>query len=87
MSSIFEACMVICFGISWPLSIYKSWKSRSAKGKSILFLCFIFFGYICGITSKLLAGNTTYVLFFYILNLIMVGFDLLLYFRNKRFDV
>ena len=27
-----------------------------------------------------------YVLFFYVLNLIMVGTDLILYFRNKRFD-
>lgn len=86
MSECFEAMMVIAFGISWPASILKSWKSRTTKGKSLFFLCMIFFGYACGILSKLAAGRTTYVLFFYILNFIMVGLDLLLYFRNRRLD-
>lgn len=78
--------MVIGFGISWPASILKSWRSRTARGKSLLFLCMIFIGYACGILSKLTAERLTYVLFFYILNFIMVGIDLLLYFRNRRLD-
>ena len=36
MSSILEAAMVICFGASWPLSLYKSITSRTARGKSLL---------------------------------------------------
>ena len=35
MSHMFEAMMVISFGISWPTSILKSYTSRTAKGKSI----------------------------------------------------
>ena len=50
--SIFEALMIICFGISWPMSLYKSYKSRSTKGKSLLFECFILTGYICGLIGK-----------------------------------
>ncbi len=84
MSELFEALMVISFGISWPLSIYKSWKSRSTKGKSLLFMAFIVFGYLCGITSKILADKITYVFFFYILNAVMVSCDIALYLRNKR---
>ncbi len=86
MSEMFEVFMVVCFGISWPTSIWKSYKSRTAKGKSIMFLCFIFIGYICGIISKFTAGNITYVVIFYILNLIMVFTDIILYARNKRID-
>ena len=86
MAQILESMMVILFGISWPLNILKSVRSRTAKGKSIAFLLFIFVGYICGIISKLVGGNINYVLVFYILNLVMVSIDIALYFRNKRLD-
>lgn len=86
MSEIFEAAMVICFGLSWPVSVYKSWKSRTAKGKSLMFEIFIWIGYICGIVGKIITGNITYVFIFYILNLVMVSTDICLYCRNSRLD-
>ena len=86
MGEIFEAIMVICFGISWPVSIYKSVKSKTAKGKSLVFLICIFVGYMSGIVSKFVSGHITYVLFFYILNSVMVFVDLLIYFSNKKHD-
>ena len=86
MGQIFEAAMVICFGISWPLSIVKSLKSKTAKGKSLIFMLFIFVGYIFGISAKLVANNITYVFVFYVINLLMVGFDICLYFRNRKLD-
>jgi len=86
MPELFEVFMVLSFGISWPMSILKSYKAKTAKGKSLFFLCMILFGYGCGITSKLLSGKINYVIGFYILNFFMVGFDLVLYFRNQRFD-
>ena len=81
---LFEAFMVISFGVSWPVSIVKSYKSKTVGGKSILFLFFVFVGYLFGITSKLVSGKITYVLAFYVLNAIMVFIDILLYFRNSR---
>lgn len=86
ISELFEAAMVISFGISWPMSIIKSYTSRTAKGKSLFFLLMILFGYGCGIASKLIADKITYVFIFYVLNLIMVAIDTVLYFRNKRID-
>ena len=93
MSEILEIVMVVSFGASWPLNVMKSYKARTAKGKSISFLCLIFFGYIAGIASKLMNeaymadfSEKWYVLFFYVLNLVMVGVDLVLYFRNKALD-
>lgn len=86
MASILEAAMVICFGLSWPISIQKSWRSRTNKGKSFVFMFFIFIGYLCGIGSKLAAGNITYVFVFYVINVVMVTIDLCLYVRNARLD-
>lgn len=93
MSEIFEIIMVLSFGASWPFNVMKSYRARTTKGKSLLFLLLIFFGYIAGIISKLINdaymaefAQKWYVLFFYVLNLIMVGTDLLLYIRNKRID-
>lgn len=86
MSQFLEAVMVVCFGISWPVNIAKSWRTRSARGKSLAFLLFIFIGYICGIAAKLISGNITYVFVFYVINLLMVGADICLYFRNRRLD-
>ncbi|MEG0979215.1 MAG: hypothetical protein RR343_00815 [Oscillospiraceae bacterium] len=86
MPELFEAIMVISFGVSWPISIAKSYTSRTAKGKSVAFLFLILFGYVCGIISKILADNITYVFIFYVLNLVLVSIDLILYFRNAKLD-
>ncbi len=86
MPEFLEALMVIAFGISWPMNIVKSVRARTAKGKSFLFLLFIWLGYVAGIASKLISGNITYVFFFYVLNLLMVSLDMILYFRNRRLD-
>ena len=85
MMSIFEIGMLLCFGAAWPLNIYKSLKSRTAAGRSILFQWAIMVGYICGIIHKILYSNNI-VLYLYILNLLMVSFDTVLYFRNKKLD-
>lgn len=79
--------MIVSFGVSWPMNVIKSYKARTTRGKSLAFLLLIFAGYICGIVSKLLAPQFKwYVMFFYVLNLIMVGIDLILYFRNLKID-
>ena len=89
MSEFFEIAMIVSFGVSWPAAVIKSYKARSTKGKSLFFVCMILFGYMCGITSKLILGFGNfkwYVLFFYVLNFLMVATDFVLYFRNLRLD-
>lgn len=93
MAEILEIIMILSFGASWPLNVIKSYKARTAKGKSLPFLLLIFFGYIAGIASKFMNeaymaafSEKWYVLFFYFLNITMVGLDLLLYVRNKSLD-
>lgn len=93
MSEILEITMILLFGASWPMNVMKSYKARSAKGKSISFLILIFVGYIAGIASKFTNeaymasfSSKWYVLVFYFINLTMVGTDILLYVRNRRLD-
>ncbi|MDB2084942.1 MAG: hypothetical protein ACLS2V_15450 [Clostridium paraputrificum] len=86
MSELFEVFMVLCFGVSWPISIYKSIKSKTAKGKSLLFIFMIWIGYVFGILSKVLSGSINYVLFFYVLNITIVSIDIIVFFRNSKLD-
>ena len=93
MAEILEIIMLLCFGASWPLNVIKSYKARTAKGKSLAFLLLIILGYIAGIVSKFFNeaymnsfDTKWYVLFFYFLNMFMVSLDVVMYFRNKRLD-
>ncbi len=88
IAEILEILMVVSFGASWPFNTINSYKARTAKGKSLFFLCLILFGYVAGIASKLIFFNPAkwYVLFFYVLNLGMVTADLVIYIRNRRLD-
>ena len=86
MSSMLEATMLICFGLSWPINTMKAYKARSAKNMSLSFILLIIFGYMAGISAKLLIHQTNYVLVVYFINLAVVTLNLMVYFRNKRLD-
>ena len=86
MAQLFEVLMIVCFGISWPFNIAKSWNAKTAKGKSLLFEVCILVGYICGIAGKFITGNVTYVLIAYVINVVMVTIDILLTLRNMALD-
>ena len=83
MNNIFEIGMLLCFGAAWPFSVYRSWKSGSNEGKSIVFLFVIFAGYISGILFKLTA-NMDHVIILYIFNMTLVSIDIVLYQRNGQ---
>lgn len=86
MVQVFEMIMLVCFGLSWPFNIAKSIRSRTAKGKSVLFEIMIIIGYLSGVAGKLIGGNITYVLAFYALDILLVSTDLILTFRNRKLD-
>lgn len=86
MTQVFELIMLICFGLSWPISVYKSLTSRSIQGKSLAFMIAIIIGYICGILGKIIGGELNYVITLYLLNLFFVSVDLVLYFINKKYN-
>ncbi len=40
-ADLLEALMILCFGVSWPISIRKSWVSRTAKGSGHDFMFYL----------------------------------------------
>ena len=96
-ASYMEMLMVICFGVSWPLNIMKAWKARSTKGISLLFYALILAGYLFALVGKFLLIRYNapapwyetvhwYVLFFYVLNTLMVACGIAIYFRYRALE-
>ncbi len=83
-AELFEAFMLICFGSAWPFAIAKSLTSRSAGGKSPVFLIIIFIGYLSGLCTQWF-GNRSAVMFIYILNASMVATDLFIVLYYRRY--
>jgi lipopolysaccharide export LptBFGC system permease protein LptF len=86
----FEGAMLICFGVSWPVAILKTLRTRRTEGKSLAFLVLILVGYLSGIVAKFVRasggwGNLEAVTTLYALNAIFVATDifLFLHFRPK----
>ena len=88
IAKVLEATMLILFGISWPFNLAKSIRTKSTKGKSLLFLVLIDLGYIAGITSKFFSTTFVWetdwwVFAIYVINFLFVSADLIMYFVNK----
>lgn len=89
-----EVLTILCFGLSWPISIRKSYISRSTKGKSLFFEIFLLIGYAFGIVRKYIQfsalGSSGPVFFlssvFYVVNFIAISIDVALYCRNRRIE-
>lgn len=93
MTDLLEALMILCFGLSWPISIRKSWMARTAKGKSLFFEVFLWIGYVFGIVRRIIMmgeASQDWIFYlgfvFYIINIVEISIDMALYFRNVRLD-
>lgn len=83
--SYYEILMLICFGVSWPVAVLKTYQTKSVKGKSFLFLFLILLGYVFGIIHKVIY-NFDYVIWLYVANGLLVLADMALWFRYKNND-
>lgn len=85
--SVWEVLFLLCFAVSWPVSIAKSLRTKVVIGKSPMFMSLIILGYIFGIIHKLLYSRDI-VIFMYMFNATLVATDLFLYFlyigKNRR---
>ncbi len=80
--NIFEAVMMICFGASWPASIWKTVTVKNPAGKSMIFLWLVLIGYFSGIIYK--CYNPDWVIALYCLNAAMVATDIFFVTRYRR---
>ncbi len=85
-----EIGMLVAFGCSWPFNIMKSWRSRTARGKSVTFEFIVIFGYLVGVLGKLITWSRTgfwaWSIWFYFADIAMVAIDIVLYYRNTALD-
>lgn len=81
--SIFEGLMLICFGLSWPISIWKSVRIKRVEGKSPLFMSVVCLGYLSGIVHKILYSYD-WIIVLYMVNMFMIMIDLALYAHYNR---
>jgi glucan phosphoethanolaminetransferase (alkaline phosphatase superfamily) len=86
MAEILETAMLVCFGFSWPMNLIKNIKAQTAKSMSLKFILLIIFGYICGITAKIINHRFNYVLVVYLINLVIVSLNLIVYYINTKKD-
>ena len=100
-AEVLEIVMLVCFGCSWPISVYKSIKIKTSVGKSATFNILLIVGYVAGIVSKFLKmdsalssptatglgkGIFIFALVMYFVNLAMITANLVLYYTNKHLD-
>lgn len=83
--SVFEAGMLVCFGVSWPISIIKALRTKMVDGKSPIFMIIIALGYVFGMVHKIVY-NFDQVFLLYVFNFVMVSIDLFLYrkYRTRK---
>jgi hypothetical protein len=82
-AKIFETSMLLCFGLAWPFSIYRTWKTKTSTGKSMFFLCIVLLGYAFGIFFKIY-GKLDEVIFLYILNSTLITMDMVLTLKYRE---
>lgn len=87
-ASLFEGFMLICFGASWPVAVWKTIRTKNVDSLSAVFLWLLFAGYVAGALSKLAAawtgGPVSPVIVLYLSNLLLVGVETVLYYRYRQ---
>ncbi len=86
---VLEAGMLVCFGVSWPIDIVKTLRTRVTAGKSVGFMSMVFLGYCLGLASKLIMAaqpgeSIEPVTAMYALNATLVAVDIALYVKFSR---
>lgn len=84
--SIFEAAMLICFGASWPVSLWVTCKTKTVKGRSVVFSWLILLGYICGMAHKIIYDFNN-IIYLYVFIALLVIADIILWYRYKENDI
>ena len=87
VAEVFEAGMLVCFGVAWPVDVVRTLRVRRTEGKSIGFMALVLVGYLFGLSAKVVRAWGAWpemVTALYAFNAVMVATDiaLTLYFRR-----
>lgn len=80
MPMLFEAAMLLCFGLAWPIATVRMLRTGRAEGKGLPFTLIIWVGYLAGAASKIASPDApdvplTPMVWLYVLNSVTVGFN------------
>lgn len=88
VAELLELAMLVSFGLSWPFAILRTYRAKRVDGKSPQFMFIVIFGYLCGIAAHLVEGTKLWLCLVYLVDILLVSTDLMLYFvysrRNRR---
>ena len=88
VAELLELAMLVAFGLSWPFAIMRTYRAKRVDGKSPQFMFIVIFGYLCGIAAHLVEGTKLWLCLVYLVDILLVSTDLMLYFvysrRNRR---
>lgn len=83
MVEVLETFMLLCFGLSWPVSLIRTLRAGGACSSSVAFMCLILSGYFAGITAKVMTAGCGFVFYVYLFNILMVGANLAITLYNR----
>lgn len=86
MIALLETIMLLCFGLSWPISLLRSLRAKSARSTSVAFMCLILFGYFAGTAAKVMTTGCNFVFYVYLFNIVMVSANLFVTLYNRAKD-
>ena len=75
--------MLLCFGASWPFSLWKIWRTKKTAGVSLRFLALVELGYVCGMLHKIFF-YWDFVFWLYVLNFAMILAVMILCVKYRR---
>ncbi len=84
--SVFEIGMLVCFGASWPFALWETYKTKSVKGKSVVFSWLVFMGYVFGVVHKLV-HDLNPIIYLYAFIGVLVIVDIIFWYRYKDNDI
>ncbi len=77
---LFEATMLLCFGVAWPIATMRMLRTGRAEGKGLGFTMIIWVGNLAGAASKVVTADApdirlAPVFWLYLLNSFTAGFN------------
>jgi len=76
--------MLFAFGFSWPFAIMRTYRSKRVDGKSPMFMIIVLIGYSCGIAAHLVEWQKLWLCGVYLVDMMLVSTDLILYFHYRK---
>ena len=89
VGQVLEAGMLVAFGVSWPVDVMKTLRTRRTEGKSLAFMSLVFVGYVLGMSGKLARATSPgeaveWITALYVFNAVIIAVDIAVTVRMRK---